>query len=141
MSTSRREFVALGSLGLLAGIVPAQTPDAPSQMPTPGAPPAFGTAPAVGPEVSAATFKELIKPMPGQDYAAGWIVTERPWAGGRALTHAGSNTTWYCNVWIAPNKDFAVLIATNTGAKPVAEAADQGVGLLIKFNSQLDGAK
>jgi Asp-tRNA(Asn)/Glu-tRNA(Gln) amidotransferase A subunit family amidase len=61
MSTSRREFVALGSLGLLAGIVPAQTPDAPSQMPTPGAPPAFGTAPAVGPEVSAATFKEAEK--------------------------------------------------------------------------------
>jgi Asp-tRNA(Asn)/Glu-tRNA(Gln) amidotransferase A subunit family amidase len=30
-------------------------------MPTPGAPPAFGTAPAVGPEVSAATFKEAEK--------------------------------------------------------------------------------
>jgi hypothetical protein len=75
--------------------------------------------------------------MPGQDYAGGWIVTERPRAGGRALTHAGSNTTWFCTVWIAPNKDFAVLIATNSGAKPVGEAADQGIGLLIKFNSQL----
>ncbi len=61
MSTSRREFVALGSLGLLAGIVPAQTPDAQSQTPTPGAPPAFGTAVPVGPEVSAATFKEAEK--------------------------------------------------------------------------------
>jgi Asp-tRNA(Asn)/Glu-tRNA(Gln) amidotransferase A subunit family amidase len=61
MSISRREFVALGSLGLLAGIAPAQTPDAPTQTPTPGAPPAFGTAPAVGPEVSAATFKEAGK--------------------------------------------------------------------------------
>jgi Asp-tRNA(Asn)/Glu-tRNA(Gln) amidotransferase A subunit family amidase len=61
MPTSRREFVALGSLGLLAGVVPAQTPEAQCQTPTPGAPPAFGTAAPVGPEVSAATFKEAEK--------------------------------------------------------------------------------
>jgi Asp-tRNA(Asn)/Glu-tRNA(Gln) amidotransferase A subunit family amidase len=61
MPTSRREFVALGSLGLLAGLVPAQTPDGQSQTPTPGAPPAFGTAAPVGPEVSAATLREAQK--------------------------------------------------------------------------------
>ena len=73
MTTSRREFIALGSLGVLAGALPAQSPDAQNQTPnqtsgpasgqasTPGAPPAFGTAPAVGPEVSAATFKEAEK--------------------------------------------------------------------------------
>jgi Asp-tRNA(Asn)/Glu-tRNA(Gln) amidotransferase A subunit family amidase len=43
-------------MGLLAGALPAQAPDTQNQ--TPGAPPAFGTAPAVGPEVSSATFKE-----------------------------------------------------------------------------------
>jgi len=69
MTTSRREFVALGTKGVLAGTIlsgalgsdalQAQTPDPQSQ--TPGAPPAFGTAPAVGPEVSAATFKEAEK--------------------------------------------------------------------------------
>ena len=57
--TTRREFVALGSMGLLASALPAQTPDAQNQ--TPGAPPAFGTAPPVGPEVTAATFKEAGK--------------------------------------------------------------------------------
>jgi Asp-tRNA(Asn)/Glu-tRNA(Gln) amidotransferase A subunit family amidase len=61
MPTSRRDFVALGSLGLLAGVVAAQTPDAQSQTATPGAPPAFGTASPVGPEVSAATFREAQK--------------------------------------------------------------------------------
>ena len=61
MTTSRREFVVLGSMSALAGALSAQTPDAPTQNPTPGAPPAFGTAPAVGPEVSAATFKEAEK--------------------------------------------------------------------------------
>jgi Asp-tRNA(Asn)/Glu-tRNA(Gln) amidotransferase A subunit family amidase len=59
MTTSRREFVALGSMGLVASALPAQTPE--PQTPTPGAPPAFGTAAPVGPEVSAATFKEAEK--------------------------------------------------------------------------------
>ena len=54
-----------------------------------------------------------------------------------ALTHAGSNTRWYCSVWIAPEKDFAVLIAMNYGSDPAAKAADEGIGKLIEFNSHL----
>jgi len=64
MPTSRREFVALGSLGLLGTAIPAQaaqTPDQQSQSLPPGAPTAFGTAPAVGPEASPATFREAEK--------------------------------------------------------------------------------
>jgi Asp-tRNA(Asn)/Glu-tRNA(Gln) amidotransferase A subunit family amidase len=59
MSTSRREFLTHSSLGLLGAAVTAhasQTPDLP-----PGAPPAFGTAAPVGPEVSPATFAEAEK--------------------------------------------------------------------------------
>ena len=61
MSASRREFVALGSMGLLGTVMAgrAQTPTQQSE--TPGAPPAFGTSPAVGPEVSTGTFKEAEK--------------------------------------------------------------------------------
>ncbi len=64
MTTSRREFVALGSMSLLGGALVAQAAPSPAsqdQNATPGAPPAFGTAPPVGPEVSAATFKEAEK--------------------------------------------------------------------------------
>jgi Asp-tRNA(Asn)/Glu-tRNA(Gln) amidotransferase A subunit family amidase len=61
MPTSRREFVALSSMGLLAAALPAQSPDSQTQNPPPGAPPAFGTAPAVGPEVSAETFRQAEK--------------------------------------------------------------------------------
>jgi Asp-tRNA(Asn)/Glu-tRNA(Gln) amidotransferase A subunit family amidase len=61
MPTSRREFVALSSMGLLAAALPAQSPDSQTQNPQPGAPPAFGTAPAVGPEVSAETFRQAEK--------------------------------------------------------------------------------
>ena len=59
MSNSRRDFLTASSATLLAAgqainAVGAQEPP-PA---TPGAPPAFGTAPPVGPEVSAATFAE-----------------------------------------------------------------------------------
>jgi Asp-tRNA(Asn)/Glu-tRNA(Gln) amidotransferase A subunit family amidase len=66
MPRSRREFLAYGSAGLLGAAIQAkaqnpalainQNPSAP-----PGAPTAFGTAPPVGPEVSAATFAEAEK--------------------------------------------------------------------------------
>src|ERR1700693_4310088 len=74
MSNSRREFLSKTSLGLLATAaaphlkgtdiagsmtdVGAQDPT--QQLPA-GAPPAYGTGPAVGPEVSVATFSEAEK--------------------------------------------------------------------------------
>ena len=62
MSTSRRDFVALGSMGLLATALPASAlQGSDTQTPTPGAPPAFGTSQPVGPEVSSATFVEAEK--------------------------------------------------------------------------------
>src|ERR1035437_5360798 len=60
MSASRREFLTCSSLAVLAAALDAQAPPQ-NQPSTPGAPPAFGTAPAVGPEVSAATFAEAEK--------------------------------------------------------------------------------
>ena len=69
MPSSRREFLTYSALGLMgAAIESGATEAAAAQAPTgqsptmpPGAPPAFGTAPAVGPEVSAATFTEAEK--------------------------------------------------------------------------------
>ncbi|HTB97969.1 MAG TPA: amidase [Terracidiphilus sp.] len=61
MKTSRRDFVAFGSAGLLATAVNGQVPLTPQQSATPGAPTAFGTSPAVGPEVSVQTFQEAEK--------------------------------------------------------------------------------
>jgi Asp-tRNA(Asn)/Glu-tRNA(Gln) amidotransferase A subunit family amidase len=60
MSKSRREFFTEAALAVLAVSLPCsaqeQKPDAPA-----GAPPAFGTAKPVGPEVSSATFAEAEK--------------------------------------------------------------------------------
>ena len=61
MSKSRRQFLMAAAMGSLAAAV---VPNLSSQEPTPatpGAPPAFGTAPPVGPEVSVATFAEAEK--------------------------------------------------------------------------------
>src|SRR5260370_26452018 len=66
MSKSRRHFLTQTSLGLLGAAVASSTgvhvhgdelAQDPTQLP-PGAPSAFGTGPAVGPEVSPATFAE-----------------------------------------------------------------------------------
>jgi len=58
MRKSRRQFLAVTSAGLVgAAVAPkvaAQVPEA-QQPPTPGAPPAFGTGPLVGPEISPTT--------------------------------------------------------------------------------------
>src|ERR1700722_382138 len=63
MSKSRRQFLARTSVGLLgAAAVRPSKAQKPAELP-PGAPPAFGTAPAVGPEVSPATFAEAEKLM------------------------------------------------------------------------------
>src|SRR5687768_7254735 len=65
------------------------------------------------------TLKKLHTPVPSDapdapPYAMGWIVLDnQPWAGGPALTHGGSNTMWMAVVWLAPAKDFAVVVACN----------------------------
>ncbi|MDB5753847.1 MAG: amidase, partial [Massilia sp.] len=56
----RREFLIKAPLGLLAVATAARAEAAP-QDPPPGAPPTFGATPAVGPEVSPATFSEAEK--------------------------------------------------------------------------------
>src|ERR1035437_791075 len=64
MPRSRREFLAYSSLAILAAAVQAEaqpSPAAQTQELPPGAPSAFGTSPAVGPEVSPATFVEAEK--------------------------------------------------------------------------------
>ncbi len=61
MSKSRRQFLTHAPLALLGAAVASYGQDQkPAELP-PGAPPAFGTAPPVGPEVSPATFAQAEK--------------------------------------------------------------------------------
>ena len=62
----------------------------------------------------------------------GWGTTQRTWAGGRTLQHAGSNTFWYAVVWIAPERNMALIAVTNAGGDPGAQGTDAAVGVLIE---------
>lgn len=77
------------------------------------------------------SFERLHTPV-REGYAMGWIVGSRPWAGGKALTHMGSNTMFTTVIWIAPEKNFAVAVATNIGHEVGFGACDGLIGELIQ---------
>jgi len=75
------------------------------------------------------TFARLHEPV--SDYAMGWAVTERSWAKGKVLTHAGSNTMWFCVAWLAPNLRFGALVACNIGGDAADTACDEAASMLV----------
>ena len=72
--------------------------------------------------LNAGLYKDLHTPPKDADYAMGWQVMEREWAGGTVLTHNGSNTMNYSVVWMAPKKGFAVVAACNQGGESCTES-------------------
>lgn len=64
-------------------------------------------------------------------YACGWFRPLRPWANGRALHHVGGNALTYCAIWLFPQDDMGVLVATNEGTFVAGEAADLVMGSLL----------
>lgn len=86
-----------------------------------------------------ATYKKLSTPPFGGQYALGWNVTERDWAGGMAMQHSGSNTMNFATVWIAPQRDFAILVCTNQGGDAAQAACDAAVVALIDHHTATAG--
>ncbi len=80
------------------------------------------------------TYTKLHTPPFDGNYSLGWLVTERDWSGGTVLTHAGSNTMNFAVVWLAPQRDFAVLVCTNQGGPAAQKACDEAAGELIKLH-------
>lgn len=80
--------------------------------------------------VNPTTLRKLHTPTGSQPkYAMGWFIADgQPWARGPALMHSGSNTLWYAVTWLAPNQDFAVLVACNQADR---EACNDAVLTLI----------
>ena len=82
--------------------------------------------------VTAATMQRLHAPPQGGDYAAGWGVLQRSWAGGGTLTHSGSNTMWYATTWLAPAKNLAFTVVTNCASNAAPGTVDAAFGPLIQ---------
>ena len=55
----------------------------------------------------------------------------RPWAGGKALTHSGSNTMWYLVLWLAPERNFAVAVATNVAGPDAEKGCDTVAAAMV----------
>jgi CubicO group peptidase (beta-lactamase class C family) len=89
--------------------------------------------------LKADTFARLHEPEADErEYTGGWFVGTRPWAKGprpsdtgRVLFHAGDNGRWSTVVWLAPEIDFALLIACNRAG--MAGPVDEAAGALLRF--------
>jgi CubicO group peptidase (beta-lactamase class C family) len=82
--------------------------------------------------LTTASFARLHQAAPGTDYALGWGVAERSWAGGRVLQHHGSNGYWWASVWLAPERDLGLFAVTNAGGDEAFAATDEAVSALIR---------
>lgn len=90
------------------------------------------------PESMRRLHQPLTSVAPGEEdepYVFGWVVAQRAW-GGRVLMHAGSNTMWFAVVWVAPEKDVAMLAVCNSGAAGAENACDDVVSLLLSRHQQ-----
>jgi hypothetical protein len=81
-----------------------------------------------------ATYQTLHTPPFGGDYALGWLTAQRDWGGGKVLNHGGDNTMNFANVWIAPQRDFAILVCANQSGDDAFAATDAAVGAVIKLH-------
>lgn len=80
-------------------------------------------------------YAAIQTPPPGETYAFGWGVAQRPWAGGKVLTHNGSNTMNLAICWLAPRRRFGVLVCANQAGPEAAAACDEAVQLMIRRHS------
>ncbi|MES2475723.1 MAG: serine hydrolase domain-containing protein [Verrucomicrobiota bacterium] len=76
-------------------------------------------------------FLHTIVP-PATDYALGWVLLERPWSGGPALYHNGTNTMNYTVMWLAPGRRFAAVATCTIDSGIGSKACDDAVSLLIR---------
>ena len=82
--------------------------------------------------VSAATLRQLHTPViatdpaapQGDRYALGWVVGRPAWAAGPWLFHDGSNNRNLARVLVDPERDLALVLATNTAGPRAIAALD-----------------
>jgi Asp-tRNA(Asn)/Glu-tRNA(Gln) amidotransferase A subunit family amidase len=86
MTNTRRDFLTLTSLGLVGAAVAGTQQQKPGEPPA-GTPPAFGTGPAVGPEVSPATFAEGEKLVQVELTSADREMAATSWRGNMAALY------------------------------------------------------
>jgi len=69
----------------------------------------------------AATFDHLHTSQPSAGYGGGWVVDPAAWVGTPVIWHNGSNGRWFAHVVIAPDKNAADFVATNSNSRAAVE--------------------
>jgi D-alanyl-D-alanine carboxypeptidase len=73
-------------------------------------------------------LKELRTGFHSSPFALGWRVIRPGWGNGDVLAHSGSNDYFFASILVAPRRNLAFLIATNTGLfraiRPVGKLQD-----------------
>ena len=86
--------------------------------------------------LKAAAWKTLHTPRfpaeNGSAYECGWVILNRDWAKGTALTHSGSNNMNYAILWLAPKIDYGFAVVINQGGDAAANAAELAAQLCVK---------
>jgi CubicO group peptidase (beta-lactamase class C family) len=78
------------------------------------------------------SFRELHRDRYRQGYGLGWSRVQSEWAKGVALMHAGANSYWYAEIWIAPARDAAFLVAANCGCLGALQACSMALNAMIR---------
>ncbi len=77
------------------------------------------------------SFQKLHTPPEDQEYAMGWAVTHRRWAGGVALMHNGENEMFYAVMWLGPGENTCFVAACNCDGPEAADACDEAIKMMI----------
>lgn len=95
--------------------------------------------------IKAASFKKLqgVSTHSQMDYTTGgWFRVKREWGKGDVFTHTGTNLVNYAWVWLAPERNAAIMVTTNMGGdenfngkdetiNKTSKAVDKAVGVVI----------
>jgi CubicO group peptidase (beta-lactamase class C family) len=82
-------------------------------------------------KISQESFEYLHKPQGRENYAGGWNVLRRGWSKGPIYHHNGSNTYWYCVVFLAPEEGRGIFAACNFGLDAM-EPCDQALQWILR---------
>jgi D-alanyl-D-alanine carboxypeptidase len=82
-------------------------------------------------------YSAMQAPVDDGTYGYGWLVVERSWASGIALTHSGSNTVNYAVCWLAPKMNFGFVVCCNQGGDTARKHCDLAGSIMIILYNQL----
>ena len=82
-------------------------------------------------------YAAMQTPLPGQNYAFGWVAVPRRWAKGNMLSHTGSNTMNVAACWLGPAAGYGVLVCTNQGGDQFTALNEAAEKMLVGYANQI----